>query len=157
TLIHVQFPQRPDKANGSTGSFELKFVVRGLGEVNLTGGCGYSGPPEAIRRTQRTELRKIPSWLFAERSLPTRREWAGARRERDGDRAHRYSKSGSNKHSLQVRSSSQPSPWQASDFTRTQRHASVAPRVFSEFRRGTSGLHRSCCRCDRSACCRSFT
>src|SRR6478609_1279051 len=108
----VQFEQRPDEADGSACTFELKPIVRRLGEVNLTGGRGYSGPAEAIGRAQRAQLWKIPRGLFAERCLPIRSERTGPRREQNRNRADRYSESGSKKHSLEVRNCSRPSACQ---------------------------------------------
>ena len=108
----VQFPQRADKARGSAYTFEFKLVGRWLGEVNLTGGRCYSRPAEAIRRPQRAQLWKIPTRLFAECCLPIRAERTGARREQDPNRAYRYSKSRSKKHSLEVRNCSRPSACQ---------------------------------------------
>src|SRR5262249_21547403 len=109
-LRDIQLPQRPNKANGSACTFELKSVVPWLGEMNLTGGCGHSRPPKAIERMQRPQLRKTPSWFFAECCLPIRSERTGAKREQDRNRALRYQESGLKKHSLEVRSCSQPSP-----------------------------------------------
>jgi len=108
----IQFEQRPDEANGLASTFELKLVVGRLGEVNLTGGRCHSGPTEAIRRAQGTQLWKIPRWLFAECCLPIRGERTGQRRDQDRNRAYRYSKSGSEKHSLEVRNCSRPSACQ---------------------------------------------
>jgi len=89
----IQFPQRPDEASGSACTFELKPVVRWLGEVNLTGGRSHSRPPEAIGRAQRAQLWKISSRLFAECCLPIRSERTGPRREQKRNRAIRYSES----------------------------------------------------------------
>src|SRR5262249_985594 len=73
-LADIEFPQCPDEANGSSCTFKLKSVIRGPGEMNLTGGRGQSRPSEAIRRAQRAQLRKIPNRLFAECCLPIRSE-----------------------------------------------------------------------------------
>jgi len=108
----IQFPQSSDEANGSAGTFELKSVVRWLGEVNLTGSRGYSRPAEAVSRPQRAQFWKIPRRLFAECRLPIRSERTGARSEQDRNRAYRYSESGSKKHSLEVRNCSRPSACQ---------------------------------------------
>ena len=108
----VQFEQRPDEADGSACTFELKPIVGRLGEVNLTSGRGYSRPAEAIGRAQRAQLWKIPRGLFAERCLPIRSERTGPRREQNRNRAYRYSESGSKKHSLEVRNCSRPSACQ---------------------------------------------
>jgi hypothetical protein len=129
----IQFPQRADEANGSAGAFELKPIVRWLGEVNLTRGRGHSRPPEAIGRAQRTQLWKIPGRLFAECRLPIRSERTGPRREQDRNRAIRYSESGSKKHSLEVRNCSRPlaCPWAISSVQKNTREFS--PRVSLKF------------------------
>jgi hypothetical protein len=129
-LCDIQFPQRPDKANGSAGTFELKPVVRWLGEVNLTGRRGYSGPPEAIGCTQRAQLWKIPSRLFAECCLPIRGKRTGRTGEQDRNRAFRYSKSGSKKHFQEVRNCSQPSPCQRAISSVQKNTREFIPRVF---------------------------
>src|SRR5439155_21296705 len=90
-MRNIQFPQSPDKANGSARTFELKPVVRWPGEVNLTGRRGYSRPPEAIGRTQRAQLRKISSRLFADCCLPIRGKRTSRTGEQDRNRALRYS------------------------------------------------------------------
>jgi hypothetical protein len=108
----IQFEQRPDEANGSACTFELKLVVGRLGEVNLTGGSGHSRPTEAVRRAQGAQLWKIPRRLFADCCLPIRSERTGQRRDQDRNRAYRYSESGSKKHSLEVRNCSRPSACQ---------------------------------------------
>src|SRR6516225_2742099 len=102
-LRNIQFPQRPDKASGSACAFELKSIVRWLGKVNLTRGCGQSGPSEAIERMQRAQLWKIPRRLFVQCCLPIRSERTGARREQDRNPTFRYSESGWKRHSLDVR------------------------------------------------------
>ena len=141
----IQFPQRPDEANGSACTFELEPVVRWLGEVNLTGRRGHSRPPEAIVRAQRAQLSKIPGRLFAECCLPIRSERTGPRREQDRNRAIRYSESGSKKHSLEVRNCTQPSACQCAISSVQKIHASLA-RVYSGNSRRTSGFRCSCCR-----------
>jgi len=109
-LRNIQLPQCPDKTTRSTGTFELKSIVRWLGEMNLTRGRRHSRPPKAIGRAQRAQLGKIPNRLLAERCLPIRSERTAPRREEERNRAFRYS--GSGKHSLEVRSCSRPSSCQ---------------------------------------------
>jgi len=101
-LCDIQFPQCPDKATRSAGTFELKSVVRWLGEVNLTGGRGHTRPAKAIERAQRSQLWEIPSRFLAECSLPIRSERTTPGRNQERNRTFRYSESG--KHSLEVRS-----------------------------------------------------
>ena len=129
----IQFPQRPDEANGSACTFELKPVVRWPGEMNLTGGRGDARPPEAIGRAQGTQLWKTPSRLFAECCLPIRSERNGPRREQDRNRAIRYSELGSKKHSLEVRNCAQPSPCQRVISSVQKNTREFSPRVFSKF------------------------
>ena len=129
----IQFPQRPDEANGSACTFELKPVVRWFGEVNLTAGRAHSRPPEAIVRTQRAQLSKIPGRLFAECCLPIRSERTGPRREQNRNRAIRYSESGSKKHSLQVRNCTQSSPCQRAISSVQKNTREFSPRVFWKF------------------------
>ena len=126
----VQSPQRADKARGSACAFEFKPVGRWLGEVNLTGGRCYSRPAEAIRRPQRAQLWEIPTRLFTECCLPIRGERTGARREHDRNRAYRYSKSRSKKHSLEVRNCSQPSACQRLISSVQKNTREFRPRVF---------------------------
>ena len=129
----IQFPQRPDEASGSACTFELKPVVRWLGEVNLTGGRSHSRPPEAIGRAQRAQLWKISSRLFAECCLPIRSERTGPRREQDRNRAIRYSESGSKKHSVEVRSCSRPSACQRVISSVQKNTREFSPRVSLKF------------------------
>src|SRR5512133_3410568 len=129
----IQFPQRPDEANGSACTFELKSVVRWLGEVNLTGGRGHSRPSEAIGRMQRVQLWKIPSRLFAECCLPIRSERTGPRHKQDRNRAFRYSESGWKRHSLEVRNNSQTSPCQRVISSVQKNTREFSPRVFLKF------------------------
>ena len=132
-LRDLQFPQCPDKPSRSACTFELKFVIRWLGEVNLTGGCGHSGPSETIGCAQRAQFWKIPRRLFAECCLPIRSERTGQRRDQDRNRACRYSESGSKKHSLEVRNCSRPSAcqWLISPYKKNTRE--FCPRVFLKF------------------------
>jgi hypothetical protein len=130
-LRDIQFPQCPDKAIRSTGTFELKSVVRRLGEMNLTRGRGHSRPPKAIGRAQGAQLWKIPNRLLAERCLPVRSERTAPRREQECNRAFRYSEAG--KHSLELRSCSRPSPCQRPFQPYKKIHASFSPRVFLKF------------------------
>jgi hypothetical protein len=153
TIRDIQFPQRSDEANGSACTFELKPVVRWLGEVNLTGGRGHSRPPEAIGRPQRAQFRKIPSRLFTECCLPIRSERTGPRREQDRNRATRYSESGSKKHSLEVRSCSQLSTCQRA-ISSVQKNTREFDRVYSGNSRRTSGFRCSCCRRANGRGCR---
>ena len=129
----IQFPQRPDEANGSACTFELKPVVRWLGEVNLTGGRGHSRPPKAIKCAQRSQLWEISSRLFAKCCLPIRSERNGPRREQDRNRAIRYSELGSKKHSLEVRNCSQPSPCQRVISSVQKNTREFIPRVSLKF------------------------
>jgi len=129
----VQFPQRADKARGSAYTFEFKLVGRWLGEVNLTGGRCYSRPAEAIRRPQRAQLWKIPTRLFTECCLPIRGERTGARGDHDRNRAYRYSKSRSKKHSLEVRNCSRPSACQRLISSVQKNTREFSPRVSLKF------------------------
>ena len=133
TIRDIQFPQRPDEANGSACTFELKPVVRWFVEVNLTAGRGHSRPPEAIVGAQRAQLSKIPGRLFAECCLPIRSERTGPRREQDRNRAIRYSESGSKKHSLEVRNCSRPSACQRLISPVQKNTREFSPRVFWKF------------------------
>jgi hypothetical protein len=129
----VQFEQRPDEADGSACTFELKPIVGRLGEVNLTIGRGYSRPAEAIGRAQRAQLWKIPRGLFADRCLPIRSERTGPRREQNRNRAYRYSESESKKHSLEVRNCSRPSACQRLISSVQKNTREFSPRVSLEF------------------------
>src|SRR6476646_200169 len=129
----VQFEQRPDEADGSACTFELKPIVGRLGEVNLTSGRGYSRPAEAIGRVQRAQLWEIPRGLFAERCLPIRSEQTGPRREQNRNRAYRYSESGSKKHSLEVRNCSRPSACQRLISSVQKNTREFSPRVCFKF------------------------
>jgi hypothetical protein len=153
TIRDIQFPQRPDEANGSACTFELKPVVRWLGEVNLTGGRGHSRPPEAIGRAQRAQLWKIPGRLLAECCLPIRSERTGPGRKQDCNRAFRYSESGSKKHSLEVRNCSRPSACRPVISSVQKIHASLA-RVYLSNSKRTSGFRWSCCRRGDGCACR---
>src|SRR5262249_39880367 len=93
-LRDVQFPQCPDKPTRSAGAFELKSLVRWLGEMNFTGGRGHSRPAKAIKRAQRSQLWKISGRLFAEGCLPIRSERTAPRGQQERNRALRCSKSG---------------------------------------------------------------
>src|SRR5690348_2940786 len=111
-LSDIQFPQCPDEANGSARTLELEPVVGWLCKVNLTGGRSDSRPSEAIERAQGAQLWKVPTRLFAERSLPISGKRTRPRSEQDRHHVSHYSESGLNKHSLEVRNCSQPSPCQ---------------------------------------------
>jgi hypothetical protein len=132
-LRDIQFPQRPDKANGLAGTLEFKPVVRWLGKVDLTGGRCQSRPSEAIKRAHRAQLWKIPSWLFAQCRLPIRSERSGPRREQDRSRAFRYSESGWKKHSLEVRNCSRPSARRRMISSVQKNTRELSPRVFLKF------------------------
>ena len=129
----VQFPQRPNEAHGSACSFEFKPVVRWLGEVNFTGGRGYSRPAKTIRRPQRAQLWKIPTGLLAKRCLPIRSKRTGTKREDDRNRAYRYSESGSKKHSLEVRNCSRPPACQQRISSVQKNTREFSPRVSLKF------------------------
>ena len=89
-LRDIEFPQCPNKPTRSAGTFQLKSLVRWLGEMNFTGGRGHSRPAKAINRAQRSQLREISSRLFAECRLPIRSERTAPGREEERNRAFRY-------------------------------------------------------------------
>jgi len=88
-MVHIQFPQRPNQANRSARSVELKLISGRFCKMDLCSSGSKSGPPEAIGRTQRTQLGKIPGRILGHCRLPIRRQRAGAEREQQRDEALR--------------------------------------------------------------------
>src|SRR5262245_65250758 len=78
---------------------------------------------------ERPQRRKIPSRLLTECRLPVFSQRTGAEREQDRDRGLRYSESGSNKHSLEVRTGSQPSACQYKISPVQKNTREISPRV----------------------------
>ena len=133
-LRDIQFPQCSDKATGTAGTFELKSLVRWLGEMNFTGGRGHSRPAKAIKRAQRSQLLEIPSRFLAECCLPIRSGRTTPRCEQERNRAFRYSESG--KHSLEKFAAAHDHRRANARFHPYKKiHASFSPRVSLKFER----------------------
>ena len=60
-IARIQFPQRPNKANGSARSVELKLVFRWLCKMNISGSGRETRPPETIGRAQGRSSGKFPA------------------------------------------------------------------------------------------------
>src|SRR5437879_3438838 len=80
-MVHIQSPQHSNQANGSAGSVELKLISGRLCKMDLSSSGSKPRPPEAIGRTHRAQVGKIPNRIFADCRLPIRRQRAGAERE----------------------------------------------------------------------------
>src|SRR5262249_41017981 len=81
-IVHIQFPQRSNKANGSTRSVELKLVFRWFGKVDIPGSGRNTRPPKAIGGAQWAQFRKTSRRVFAECRLPILGERTGAKRKK---------------------------------------------------------------------------